>query len=97
MIRRPPRTALLPYTTLFQSWAGRFHPVARPQVVLPLEVLVVLEGAIALQKAEPAWVAVHERGYPLFGRVLQGPPNPVRKSTRLNSSHANISYAVFCS
>src|SRR3712207_8735210 len=78
MIRRPPRSTLFPYTTLFRSVRRHFH-----------------------------WIVLHD----YLPRILGGPftdPRehfafadepfiPVdRKSTRLNSSHANISYAVFC-
>src|SRR3712207_7045124 len=87
MIRRPPRSTLFPYTTLFRSVGVRpAHPrgAAGPPVL-----------------RRPV-------GYPAPGHVRDRPdpadagaPGPVggvqdRKSTRLNSSHANISYAVFC-
>src|SRR3712207_7201530 len=87
MIRRPPRSTLFPYTTLFRSLADRFqHPVARlavQQFLLPQQALV------------------HQRGDPLEDRGKRGGETSGRqivdrKSTRLNSSHANISYAVFC-
>src|SRR3712207_6871959 len=83
MIRRPPRSTLFPYTTLFRS--GR-----RLRVVLDREHRAVLELEAAVR-------AVEERDM----RLLDMPRQAVeetqdRKSTRLNSSHANISYAVFC-
>src|SRR3712207_7681869 len=70
MIRRPPRSTLFPYTTLFRS-----QPLARDVIVptIGLSLEAVLEGVA-----------------PGRGPTLD------RKSTRLNSSHANISYAVFC-
>src|SRR3712207_7070037 len=68
MIRRPPRSTLFPYTTLFRSLV---HDVAEHEEGLPRVDLGAGEGADV-------------------------PPEPDRKSTRLNSSHANISYAVFC-
>src|SRR3712207_7574723 len=72
MIRRPPRSTLFPYTTLFRS-LGR---------------VVVHDGdVLADHLARP----VPEHG--VLGGVR---PQEDRKSTRLNSSHANISYAVFC-
>src|SRR3712207_8786607 len=74
MIRRPPRSTLFPYTTLFRS-----DPRAR------LGVRGVRPGAHA------AGAAGHARGHRLADRLPLD-----RKSTRLNSSHANISYAVFC-
>src|SRR2546430_5790319 len=66
MIRRPPRSTLFPYTTLFRSSAH-----------------VRRMGEITLH-------APLEKVFPLFGPVED------RKSTRLNSSHSQISYAVFC-
>src|SRR6202048_625908 len=64
MIRRPPRSTLFPYTTLFRSWRKR--PVGYPARVLNCSV------------------------------ALAVPAHVDRKSTRLNSSHRTISYAVFC-
>src|SRR2546427_8443943 len=74
MIRRPPRSTLFPYTTLFRSTLGNLSSVTDP--------------------------ANHTRGFTYettFNRVTSI-TNPVtdRKSTRLNSSHSQISYAVFC-
>src|SRR5256885_16771128 len=80
MIRRPPRSTLFPYTTLFRS--GRQLPFLSPVLVLSVH-------AICLPVAQfPFW-------------SVQGAQNPStvhsdRKSTRLNSSHLVISYAVFC-
>src|SRR3712207_8525178 len=88
MIRRPPRSTLFPYTTLFRSLAGNAvghvglaqHAEARaPRGVQP-SVSADLVAAVP-QEQEAA--------------VVQ-PLQQDRKSTRLNSSHANISYAVFC-
>src|SRR3712207_8141590 len=91
MIRRPPRSTLFPYTTLFRS--RRRRRAARP-------------GA-ADRGARGAGVPAGGGGAGGRGgddrrrrRGGRGPrarlPQPDRKSTRLNSSHANISYAVFC-
>src|SRR3712207_8505160 len=92
MIRRPPRSTLFPYTTLFRS-----HPVvheaffpsgsddfaveaARPEDGPAIEAIsATFESPEATALLRAWWAAV-----------------PDRKSTRLNSSHANISYAVFC-
>src|SRR3712207_7332908 len=79
MIRRPPRSTLFPYTTLFRSLQRRFSEVLRL-------VQTVLEGNVA-QVLSPRTDRVQRLGWP---REID------RKSTRLNSSHANISYAVFC-
>src|SRR3712207_8895008 len=88
MIRRPPRSTLFPYTTLFRSCPWR-----------PLEMKRVVHGAVDADTAE-RWKAQlrHEIE---TSRPLSWTPEEVgrridRKSTRLNSSHANISYAVFC-
>src|SRR3712207_9021373 len=80
MIRRPPRSTLFPYTTLFRS----FHPdIGQPE---PGD--DVADGLIGVPVV-PADVR-------LQAGALGTPIRPDRKSTRLNSSHANISYAVFC-
>src|SRR3712207_9217454 len=81
MIRRPPRSTLLPYTTLFRSTDQ--HPRQRAGAGKPLDHPRPFEGAERRQQRE----AEHARG---------PDREQDRKSTRLNSSHANISYAVFC-
>src|SRR3712207_7033868 len=86
MIRRPPRSTLFPYTTLFRSAEGRLGPGDRGGVG---------GGADHARRVQVAVTGVAERGdrdvVTCGDRV-----DPDRKSTRLNSSHANISYAVFC-
>src|SRR3712207_8258646 len=94
MIRRPPRSTLFPYTTLFRSlfdwknvsWQNRAHFFAVAAKVMR-RVLVDHARAKRAQKRD-------------FGQrvsVAEAVSFPAdRKSTRLNSSHANISYAVFC-
>src|SRR3712207_8252915 len=78
MIRRPPRSTLFPYTTLFRSVAASTTALILTTLtvflVTRLDALLFL-GQLALQRSRDALD---------------------RKSTRLNSSHANISYAVFC-
>src|SRR3712207_7844242 len=83
MIRRPPRSTLFPYTTLFRSIAEppRFRR-AVPGFWLAFGVIYIGLAGVAL---------IHLRG-----DAVAGLRNVDRKSTRLNSSHANISYAVFC-
>src|SRR3712207_6990866 len=86
MIRRPPRSTLFPYTTLFRSSAVRLHR--------DMQKRVARAQATGWDKHYSAHV---ETFAGLMGRVdldLKGATD--RKSTRLNSSHANISYAVFC-
>src|SRR3712207_8451743 len=90
MIRRPPRSTLFPYTTLFRSLPAG-DVVQR--VVLVHGVPDHLEVRAAGQLVEGDLV----RDAPVAdGDPVVGVPQQDRKSTRLNSSHANISYAVFC-
>src|SRR3712207_9465015 len=87
MIRRPPRSTLFPYTTLFRS--GVRAVVWGTASILPeqcVELHRLLIDDIDLPAARELWA----RLWPLC-QFLED-----RKSTRLNSSHANISYAVFC-
>src|SRR3712207_7994031 len=86
MIRRPPRSTLFPYTTLFRSRARRERLVALVEPATSVEV-VVPDADVSVALADLA------RRY-LAAREQAGAAD--RKSTRLNSSHANISYAVFC-
>src|SRR3712207_8231563 len=102
MIRRPPRSTLFPYTTLFRSvddGAGRRRDYRRGVAVraayLVEERLAVLRGrrdGAAAGRARGA----HEVGEGLGVEAVVLGVGQDRKSTRLNSSHANISYAVFC-
>src|SRR3712207_8996786 len=85
MIRRPPRSTLFPYTTLFRSSA--------------VDVEAVYWDSVNRQVVGNAQQAPNAVRVALHRTAARG--NPVRltldrKSTRLNSSHANISYAVFC-
>src|SRR3712207_7728320 len=90
MIRRPPRSTLFPYTTLFRSYAivDEVDNILIDEARTPL----IISGA-PQQAAEL---------YATFARLAKTmvpgkkPEGIDRKSTRLNSSHANISYAVFC-
>src|SRR5258707_10002763 len=79
MIRRPPRSTLFPYTTLFRSENRNTHQ----------------DGSLDDHRTYRVWqhVAKHDRSFSGAQRDKSGGD---RKSTRLNSSHANISYAVFC-
>src|SRR3712207_8292993 len=91
MIRRPPRSTLFPYTTLFRS--GLQGDLAGEELVLEREG----EGA-AVELGEDA-LGVDDEGGRAVGLLVGGEVVGAvgdRKSTRLNSSHANISYAVFC-
>src|SRR3712207_7510604 len=88
MIRRPPRSTLFPYTTLFRSLARRGgRGLAAP------EDDAVAAVAVGLDRLGEGTAGPGLEGPDLLVAALGGPD---RKSTRLNSSHANISYAVFC-
>src|SRR3712207_7862557 len=81
MIRRPPRSTLFPYTTLFRSGLALS--------TVGVLVSVVATAAVAVWLLGLSWPFAL-----LLGAVVSSTED--RKSTRLNSSHANISYAVFC-
>src|SRR5688572_31751734 len=81
MIRRPPRSTLFPYTTLFRSLGNR-----------PVHARLEHDesaGDLALER-------VGNADHGALGNVLVATQHLDRKSTRLNSSHSQISYAVFC-
>src|SRR2546429_2738648 len=88
MIRRPPRSTLFPYTTLFRS-GDRIDPkellVQKCDVLAPCAV----DRVITEKNAGKLQCRILAEG-------ANGPTTPDRKSTRLNSSHGYISYAVFC-
>src|SRR3712207_8681129 len=86
MIRRPPRSTLFPYTTLFRSAGGGRH---RPAAGAARR-----QGRVRAREREGAQGEGEEGGGDL--RPAHPRDHEDRKSTRLNSSHANISYAVFC-
>src|SRR3712207_6926975 len=87
MIRRPPRSTLFPYTTLFRSHfrvaSGTHH---EPEPILTYRHAGMDDYPVADQSVLNAGIRAD----------IAVPSNGDRKSTRLNSSHANISYAVFC-
>src|SRR3712207_7729268 len=90
MIRRPPRSTLFPYTTLFRS------PL-RLQILVNVEYPVDFITPQPPGNSERAASKIFEAAPVLVEIVVTDTGRPLdRKSTRLNSSHANISYAVFC-
>src|SRR2546430_12163971 len=87
MIRRPPRSTLFPYTTLFRS------------ATVTLKAIDPALPAIALDRLSSAALRLLDQGGNLVkpsGAPIEQPQRGDRKSTRLNSSHSQISYAVFC-
>src|SRR3712207_8804436 len=96
MIRRPPRSTLFPYTTLFRSpEAERPGPAHRP-VQGPLQVPRRAGGEADRESVMPSYTTCVVDRVISAREGLQRVALEDRKSTRLNSSHANISYAVFC-
>src|SRR3712207_7332256 len=94
MIRRPPRSTLFPYTTLFRSAAGAGN-ADRDLHLLFLGLLEILGDGLGYRKYGARSVDLDD----LLGSRRGSEDRAQcedRKSTRLNSSHANISYAVFC-
>src|SRR3712207_8288389 len=104
MIRQPPRSTLFPYTTLFRSSIDARERVTRHDVKARIEEFNALAGHEHVHKGmtsrdltenveqlqiRRSLELVHSHGVAVVARLD-------RKSTRLNSSHANISYAVFC-
>src|SRR3989442_4286406 len=101
MIRRPPSSTLFPYTTLFRSVL--LYPLERRQLVQQRIVSgCVIDGlgrqGRACQETEDTEPVVHgDHDHVLQARPWRPSPSITdRKSTRLNSSHVRISYAVFC-
>src|SRR2546422_2921517 len=93
MIRRPPRSTLFPYTTLFRSQPDRTAGRAERRS-LGTAALGIPESDDLTSETEPAVEALVR---PAAGASTAGSVSEVdRKSTRLNSSHGYISYAVFC-
>src|SRR5256886_9393141 len=83
MIRRPPRSTLFPYTTLFRSPFTELHPLLGSKEGIAHLATAVLDPADTAIVPVPGYAVYH-------GGTVD------RKSTRLNSSHSQISYAVFC-
>src|SRR5258705_5769079 len=88
MIRRPPRSTLFPYTTLFRSLVASPRQAARPLPAL----MDAFKGMLASEKLQGLATDADN----LIVRIFSFSFHQDRKSTRLNSSHLGISYAVFC-
>src|SRR2546422_3984440 len=87
MIRRPPRSTLFPYTTLFRSpeAEGEIVNIGSPHEISILSLAERVKSIVC--SSSPIVLVPYDQAYPEGGD---------RKSTRLNSSHGYISYAVFC-
>src|SRR3712207_7592845 len=92
MIRRPPRSTLFPYTTLFRSNLAEGLTVSALAVGPDGGPTALLSDARAADLADVAVLGTWDTDLQQQGTLVELD----RKSTRLNSSHANISYAVFC-
>src|SRR2546430_7777269 len=94
MIRRPPRSTLFPYTTLFRSLpfaSDRFDVVHSNQVLEHIPNMLSLMGEIHRVLRPGGFAVAHVPYFRSSWAAIED-----RKSTRLNSSHSQISYAVFC-
>src|SRR3712207_8457576 len=105
MIRRPPRSTLFPYTTLFRSLSRELDGLEGDERVVQF---AINRTVARVHQSMEAFIhnmnTIHSRGgnQVVFSSINYGTDTSAegrcvdRKSTRLNSSHANISYAVFC-
>src|SRR3712207_7813303 len=84
MIRRPPRSTLFPYTTLFRSRPQQEHPIRS------------LHRAVRARVGEVEPDGLHAAGQMHAGGLADARADQIGRAHVLNSSHANISYAVFC-
>src|SRR2546430_13620354 len=94
MIRRPPRSTLFPYTTLFRSHRQQRNETPGPPPK---------DASQVLSRGDVVYVVADAAGHAQLAQIPEAQsalvaldPNEDRKSTRLNSSHSQISYAVFC-
>src|SRR3712207_9007721 len=96
MIRRPPRSTLFPYTTLFRSFLSRRFRRRRLGLSVAAVAAVLGAGHFLGWERITERLASFDLGSSSTAAVTNRGHVQDRKSTRLNSSHANISYAVFC-
>src|SRR3989449_1768719 len=101
MIRRPPRSTLFPYTTLFRSKDNTYYAelhIYRGDAVIQIDARPSDSIAVALRLKAPIFTHENLLGLTSIetGETVGEQGARDRKSTRLNSSHGYISYAVFC-
>src|SRR3712207_8002865 len=97
MIRRPPRSTLFPYTTLFRSHFANAYEATRANALIESgKIRPVLWKIMTFDGVAQAHQSMYKNEHLGKIAILVGAEAEDRKSTRLNSSHANISYAVFC-
>src|SRR5699024_12055521 len=102
LLPRSPRSTLLPYTTLFRSpadWAKLKAKIQADGLYNAYRLAVAPNGSTSYigdstSSLHPIINRIEERQEKMIGKIYY--PAPDRKSTRLNSSHVSISYAVFC-
>src|SRR5688572_4860429 len=101
MIRRPPSSTLFPYTTLFRSEVVRLDPLRCPRKAQVLRegmergVRLLRAGGVLRERVRRV-LRRQRHELPRRAPLRRADVDPDRKSTRLNSSHSQISYAVFC-
>src|SRR3712207_7314359 len=97
MIRRPPRSTLFPYTTLFRSKRFKNFGIDTKIPAVNFREKGATAMLVGKHRGRPSW-SIHGQALLRisFSEALRECRLEDRKSTRLNSSHANISYAVFC-
>src|SRR3712207_7796227 len=102
MIRRPPRSTLFPYTTRFRSSASNGRLTVRGTLadngmIFEAQIRVLTDGGTVTSSGSTVTVSgANSATFVVGAGTNYADTYPDRKSTRLNSSHANISYAVFC-
>src|SRR3712207_8969044 len=96
MIRRPPRSTLFPYTTLFRSAKDTLVHTDEYKVYARLPAWGYRHKTVCHGRGEYARDEDNDGFCEVHVNTMEGTWSQDRKSTRLNSSHANISYAVFC-
>src|SRR3712207_8178960 len=96
MIRRPPRSTLFPYTTLFRSVDDEVGDLGSVVIQVWADGVLLFDSGVLTGDSAARPLSVSVAGRDELQLLVTDADGSDRKSTRLNSSHANISYAVFC-